>query len=293
MTGPAGSRTHPGRASEGERDPGRGRSARLSDADPNAPIIVLTYAHAGAELLTQLLSASPSVACTSATGLLPVCHDAISAWERAAGMTGPPTSLAIKSVRALASTMITVIQARGGARRWCETAFSTPEVAQTFLQVFPAARFICLYRSLREVLAETVRAYPWGLDGTPFWAHAARHPGNNAAAIAAYWTARTQALLEFESSHPGSCLRVRYEDLAADRGRQAGTIFAALGLDDSQLAVLREPAAIRRQEGRDAVTGPIELAWPAGLIPPALLARAEELHAQLGYEFPGTVPPED
>jgi hypothetical protein len=54
-------------------------AASASEADANAPIVVLTYAHAGAELLTQLLSASPPVACTSATGLLPVCHEATSA----------------------------------------------------------------------------------------------------------------------------------------------------------------------------------------------------------------------
>lgn len=181
----------------------------VSEADLAAPIVVLTYPHAGAELLAQLLSASPSVACTSATGLLPVCQDAISAWQQAEGRNGPPSPLAIKSVHALATSLITVIRARGGASRWCEIAYNRHEAAQAFLQVFPAARFLCLYRSMRGVLSETVRAYPWGLGGTPLWAHSAGHPGNNAATITAHWTVRTQALLEFESSHPDSCTRVR------------------------------------------------------------------------------------
>jgi Sulfotransferase family len=260
-------------------------AASASEADANAPIVVLTYAHAGAELLTQLLSASPPVACTSATGLLPVCHEAISAWRQAQGRTGPPSALAIKSVRALATAMITIIQARDGASRWCEIAYSTPDVAQTFLQIFPATQFICLYRSMSEVLSEAVRTYLWGLGGTPMWAYATGHPGNNAATIAAYWTARTQALLEFESAHPDCSLRVRYEDLAADPVRHAADIFATLGLDDSQLTVLPEPSAVEPSAVHEAAAGAGEPTVPTDLIPPALMARAGELHARLGFEF--------
>jgi hypothetical protein len=251
---------------------------------------MLTYAHAGAELLAQLLSASPSIACTTATGLLPACHAAISAWSQADGRGGLPTPLAIKSVRALAITMITDIQARAGASRWCETAFSPPEVAQTFLQVFPATRFICLHRTMQEVLGEAIRAYPWGLAGTPMWAYATGYPGNNAAGIAAYWTARTQGLLDFENSHPGSCLRVRYEDLAADPGRHAAFLFAALGLDHNRLGGLQEPLAMERPDDRGAGARAGESAWPPGLIPAALMAQAAELHARLGFESSGQSP---
>jgi hypothetical protein len=259
----------------------------VSEADSNAPIVVLTYAHAGADLLAQLFSASPSVACTSATGLLPVCHDAISAWQQAEGRTGPPSPLAIKSVRALATTMITVIQARGGASRWCEIAYSSPEVARTFIEVFPAARFLCLHRSMRGVLSEAVRAYPWGLGGTPLWSYSAGHPGNNAATVAAYWTARTQALLEFESSHPDSCARVRYEDLAADADRHGAIILTALGLDDSQIGDLRKHPTKEPPGNHNVVAGAGAPALPTDRIPPALTAHAEELHARLGYEFSG------
>jgi hypothetical protein len=182
--------------------------------------------------------------------------------------------------------MITIIQARSGASRWCEVAYSSPEVAQTFMQVFPAARFLCLYRSLPGVLSETVRAYPWGLGGTPLWTYSAGHPGNNAATIAAYWTARTQALLEFESGYPGSCVRLRYEDLAGDLGQLAAIIFAALGLDDSRVAVLREPPGTEQPGIRDTVARAGASMLPNDRIPPGLLAYAGELHARLGYQIP-------
>jgi hypothetical protein len=259
-------------------------AARTADTDlagRGAPVIVLTYAHAGVELLTQVLSASPSLACTSATGLLPLCHEAISTWQQADGRDGPPSPLATQSVRALAATMITVFLARRGAPRWCETAFASPAAAHTFLQLFPAARFLCLHRSLRGILGEAVRAYPWGLGDSPFWAFSAAQPGNNVATIAAYWVTRTQALLDFEAEHPKSCLRVRYEDLAADCGRQMIEIFAALRLDARELRVLRQPGQSRTAGDADADFG---LPTPAARIPPELLARVRDLHSRLAYD---------
>jgi hypothetical protein len=92
-------------------------------------------------------------------------------------------------------------------------------------------------------------------------------------------------LLEFESGHPDASLRVRYEDLAADPVRHAADVFAALGLDDSQLTVRPEPPAMARPAVHDAAAGAGRPALPTDLIPPALMARAGELHARLGFEF--------
>jgi Sulfotransferase family len=246
---------------------------------------VLTYVHTGAELLSQLLSVTPGLACTSATGLLPVCHEAISAWQQAEGRTGRPSALAIKSVRALATAMITYIQAGHGARRWCEIAYSGPEVAETFLQVFPGARFLCLYRSMPGVLGEAVAACPWGLGDSPFWAYSSGHPGNNIATIATYWTVRTEALLDFEGNHPGPCLRVRYEDIADDPGQRFADIADALGLSDGKLSRPRVPAWNGQSGSHQAALEAGKPRFPIDRIPVALGSRASEVSARLGYEF--------
>jgi Sulfotransferase family len=244
-----------------------------------APVIVLTYPHAGAEHLTRILSTSRSIACTSATGLLPLCYEALKTWQRIES-TGAPSQLAIKSVRALATAMITIIEANVGASRWCETAYTTSAMAQAFLQVFPGARFICLYRKMNAVLDEAVRVYPWGLGGSPFWTYAVGHPGNNAATIAAYWTAHTEALLEFEASQPGSCLRVRYEDLATEPGRHVRRILTTLGLPAGQPGAPCEPAIDQGSEPSELARSP---GVPAELVPAGLIARVRELHTILGY----------
>lgn len=261
------------------------RSAGDSSREPaRGPVIVLSYPHAGTEVLTRMLSASPSLACTSSSGLLPLCHTAAATWQQVENRD-TASALAIKSIRALATTMAAVIQSRSGAARWCETAFA-PAAASTFLQVFPEATFLIFYRRLQGVLGEGVRTYPWGLGASPFWPYSGPHPGNNAATIAAYWAARTEALLEFETAYPQACLRVRYEDLIGRHQRQADEIFSRVGLPAADLRSPGDPREAQNQaeaEAEGANPGP---AVPTAQLPPQLLARIRELHARLDYSPP-------
>jgi hypothetical protein len=255
-------------------------AADRSHADTDtSPVIVLTYKHAGAELLAEALAASRTLAVTSATGILPLCHDAIAAWQHVDGRAGPPSSLAIKSVRTLTAAMIAAIQVRAGAPRWCETAYSSPAAAQTFLRVVPGTTFLCLHRDLDGVFADAMAAHPWGFGGTPFWPYAVGYPGNSVATIAAYWLDRTQALLEFEKSNPESCVRVRYEDLAEDPESAITATLKTIGVKTGGLQALRRPVPERDTVGR-AGTDP---RLPHELIPPPLEERIAELRAELGH----------
>ena len=53
----------------------------MTGNERSGPIVLLTYAHAGADVLARVLSASPSLACTFGTGLLPLCHAAVNCWR--------------------------------------------------------------------------------------------------------------------------------------------------------------------------------------------------------------------
>jgi Sulfotransferase family len=254
------------------------RAGRAADRPPGGPIIVLSYPHAGAEALSQLLSASRSLACTSGTGIIPLCHAAMATWQQAEEPGHRSSALAVKSVRVLVDQMITIIKARNGASRWCETVFTNTAAAATFGQVFPAATFACLHRSLPAVLAEGILAYPWGLGASPFWPFSGPHPGNNAATITAYWAARTQDLLNFEASHSAACVRIRHEDLVAGTGAVAAEICTHLGLN-SNLTHGNPDAG--HQGSKDEPDQ--QLAIPEDQIPPALLATVTELHEELDY----------
>lgn len=243
----------------------------------DGPIIVLSYRHAGADLLREALAAQPGLACTTGTGILPLCQSALATWQAIEGRNASPSTLAVRSVRALLGGMAAVALARVGGTRWCESAFAPPEAAEAFLLVFPTATFVCLHRALPSLMEEALRTYPWGLGGTPLWGFAGPHPGNNAATIAAYWAANTEPLLDFEDRHPDRTIRARYEDVAADARRVADLVcsFAGLAGTGQQLeGAPRPPTRAPAASGAAPTLPPV---------PSQLRARIDALTTRLEY----------
>jgi protein-tyrosine sulfotransferase len=260
-------------------------SAEDSRAVLNAPVIVLTHAYAGAEKLQSMLAGDPTLACTSATGVLPLCEEAAETWRRAEGRPQDALStLASSAIRGLTGSLLTAILARSGATRWCEVSVAPPETAETYLRLYPYARFICLYRACPDVIQAVLRAHPWSLADTVFRPFATSHPASPAAAVAAYWSIRTAALLAFEDKHSGACLRVRYEDLARDPST-CRAVFAHAGLPDKHLAFPPGPRTqvTLRADGPDVGKLDNTASIPAGVVPPPLLTKVNHLLARLGY----------
>jgi hypothetical protein len=257
-------------------------AARWDDARPaatrGAPVIVLTYAHSGAERLRSMLRRDPDLACTVGTGVLPMCEQAAAAWRTADGKpTGPLTALAAASIRALATAIIAATLSGEGKRRWCETSTAPPVYAGTFLRLFPGTRALCLHRSCPDVIQAALHASPWGLAGEAFAPFSTAHPVSAAAALTAYWTAHSQSLLAFERANPGACLRVRYEDLGDDSFEDLRA-FLSLG-DGGPWAPSPVSPGIGTPPAADDPPPP----FPAGHIPPGLLEQANELMKELGY----------
>lgn len=257
-------------------------SARSRAGSTAGPVVVLTYAHSGFPLLANLLSASSTLTCTSGKGVLTACYAAAETWRRIDGRASGLSALAAKSIRLMASTMVAVSQAASPGSRWCETAATVPRAAWDFARLFPETTFLSLHRDLRGVLGAAITSWRWGLAGSPFWPYTAKHPGDSAAAIAAYWIASTQALLDFEDSHADSCLRLRYEDVAAEPRRVGEMlIYPYLGLDSRDLALLNE-VTNHAADGAPGTGTPD--AVPVPRLPSGLLAEINGLHGRLGYD---------
>jgi hypothetical protein len=269
------------------------QAARRSDPGPagpdgaarGAPVIVLAYPHSGGGLLASLLSASGDLACTSGTGLLPLCDQAAAVWRRAEGgddRAGKISALASASVRALVAAVATHILASAGRDRWCEVAAVSPGPAETFLALYPAARFICLHRCFGDVARAAVQASPWGLAGPAYSPFIAAYPGSTVAALAACWAAHTAALLAFERNHPRECLRIRFEDLAAAQHETARKTASFLGIGGigSRARLTAEHESETTPDSASPVPG---AHLPVDQIPPALLTQVNDLLRQLGY----------
>lgn len=254
--------------------PDSGRAPRVAPAASD-PIVILTFSHSGAEILSDLLAGSSSLFSTARTGLLPMCESVASTWLRIEGRQNL-SALAVSSIRALVTSMAIARTADSGAPRWCETAISGTDSAGTFLKVFPKAKFICFHRRGDEVISDAIESNPWGFGRTEFWPYSSAEPGNSLATAGAYWAERSRAILDFQLAQPQSCMSLRREDLEADAQGQMTLVRSFLGLSP--------PGAAIQQRCEPAVPGPgARPRFPADRLPPRLRMIINELHARLGY----------
>jgi Sulfotransferase family len=253
-------------------------------AAANAPVIVLTHSLAGGRRLQGMLERVPALACTTGTGILGMCDTAARAWANVEESDGEHmSSLAAKSMRAMVASMITVMVTRSGARRWCESATAEPAAAEAFLRVVPGTQFICLHRSCPDVVRSVLRSSPWGIIGGRFTPYLQAHPTNATVAIAACWADFTRQLLDFESRHPESSLRVRYEDLLSDPVMTSEAISDFIGLaPESPVQELAEDELMDGDAGGGEEAGQ-DSGFPVAMLPPRLIQRVNQLHEQLDY----------
>lgn len=266
-----------------------------------APVIVLTASRSGSTLLRFILDTHPDLACPPETGMGGVCthltrflgtldgtdvnapqgHGAISADTEAA-------------IVQLVSDSYRLYLGRRGRRRWCDKSLDNIHHADLLATIFPDAQFLCLSRHCMDVIASGVEACSWGLHGFGFDSFSAQFPGNNVAAIGAYWADTTTAIMEFERDYPSRCHRIRYEDLVAEPEQVAADIFSFLG--ERQVPGITAACFRAAHE----TTGPgDEKIWftgevteqsvgrgvtvPAEMLPPPLREHINGLLEELGY----------
>lgn len=242
------------------------------------PIAAITYAHSGIVALGSSLAERYPVAWIQGPNLVQLCDRLVRDWQALEGRAhGAPSRLAQTSVRSLVQTMITARLASDPAARWLTASVGAPAAAATFASLYPGGKFICLHRSCTDMIYSALAACRWGLAGTAFGFEpfATAQAGNPVAALADYWATHTEAMLTFERDHPGRCVRVRYEDLAAAPDGTLAAVGTFLGLG--------EHAA---PGPRPATNGPAVGCGqdvPADRIPDHVLARINQLHESLGY----------
>jgi hypothetical protein len=268
-------------------EPASGAGQAAEHATGPSLIIVLSYAYSGADVAQAALAADADLACTSGTGILPLCAVAAQAWRRIEARPGPGLSrLAATTIRGLVTAQVTAILAAAGQHRWCELAAASPDAAEAFLRVFPDTHVVCVHRSCLDVVRAGVRANPWGLQGQGLMPYLLSYPGNSVAALAAYWAESTEHLLSFERANPQASHRLRHEDVTDEQSAALLALRAALRLDaaDQHGAGLDSSHHAGHRTGHAGLPLPADAPVPLQLIPEPLLKRIDGLHAELGYQ---------
>jgi protein-tyrosine sulfotransferase len=204
-----------------------------------SPVFVLTSSRSGSTLLRFILDSHPELACPPETTVASACASLLRSWAslEGAGSEGrssagasrvPAAGIAV--VQSAMDQLFGTYLRRRGKRRWCDKSLDSYVYADLIAQAYPKAKFICLYRHCMDVIASGVEACPWGVSRFGFDQFVAQYPGNNVAAIGAYWMSCAQTIGKFEEENPSSCHRVRYEDLVTAPEETVAAMFDFLDL---------------------------------------------------------------
>jgi len=269
-------------------------------------VFVICAGRSGSTLLRFLLDAHPDLACPPETRLPAMCTQIATVWQQLAG--SPPDSAAaadqggqqavpgpaIAGIRQAMNMMVGPYLAQRGKRRYCDKSLGAAEHAPVLREVFPGAKFLCLYRHPMDVIASGIEACPWGLSGFGFDGYAAGSPGNAVKALAQFWADNAAQILAAEEQLGERAYRVRYEDLVADPEAVSDGIFRFLGarpapgISAACFAPERErlgPGDYKIWHTTRISADSVGRGWavPAEMMGPALMATINDVAARLGY----------
>jgi hypothetical protein len=267
------------------------------------PVFVLCMGRSGSTLLRFLLDAHPDLACPPETSLPALCGQLAVVWsliegaplsaERDAAPTRVPDA-AVGGIRRMVDEMTGSYLARRGKRLLCDKSLGSARFADLLAQIYPGARFVCLYRHPMDMIRSGLDACPFGLTGYGFDQYIVGSPGNAVLALARYWLDNASLIAGAEQAHPDRCHRVRYEDLVENPEGVMRDVYAFIGVEQAP-GVARACFSGERERfgpadhkiwataavSRDSV-GTGELV-PAGLILPPVADAINELAGKLGY----------
>jgi Sulfotransferase family len=267
------------------------------------PVFVLCVGRSGSTLLRLILDSHPDLACPPETNIPALCSQLAVVWSL---IEGAPLSLqrgdappaipeaAIAGIRQTMDLMTAPYLARRGKKRYCDKSLGTAVYADLLLRVYPETRFICLFRHPMDMISSGLEACPWGLNGYGFDRYIADTPGNMVMALARYWLDGAATIAAVEEQHPGSCYRVRYEDMVGDLERVAAGIFGFLdvapvpGIAEAVFSHEHErfgPADHKIWYTSEISKGSVGRSdsLPVGLISPPVLESINGLLDKLGY----------
>lgn len=207
----------------------------MSEAPLLPPVFVLSCERSGSTLLRCILDTHSDIAAPGELLVGDLCVRLQLILERTLGQVPgalggePPSAAVLTEVARTAGGVMDRYCRAKGARLWCEKTPANLAHADLLARVFPAARFICLYRHGLDVALSCLEASRWGFmkEVAPF---VAVSPENLPLAMTRNWMVKSGQLLDFEARHGGRCHRLRYEDLVDEPRRHAAELLAFLDL---------------------------------------------------------------
>ncbi|HEX5876320.1 MAG TPA: sulfotransferase [Pyrinomonadaceae bacterium] len=200
------------------------------------PVFVLSCERSGSTLLRYIIDTHPQVCSPAHLHLGQLCRSLYISIFYSIGQTMEVTDEAMRerlvageTRRVIDELMARYVSAKG-KQMWCEKTTENLQYLKLLHDVFPDARYVCLYRNCMDVVHSSIECSRLGFipELAPY---VQKRPDNIVAAMVESWVEKTTTLLEFELAHTSQCFRIKYENLVAEPSQTLAPMFASFGLD--------------------------------------------------------------
>lgn len=204
------------------------------------PVFVLSCERSGSTLLRYIIDTHPQICSPAHLHLGQLCRSLYTSIFYSLGQTVTDDArreqlVAVETRRIVDELMERYVRAKG-KQMWCEKTTENLQYLRVLYDVFPDARYICLYRNCMDVVHSSIECSRLGFipELAPY---VQKRPDNIVAAMVDSWFEKTSVLLEFEQAHAEQCFRIKYETLVTEPSQTLSAMFAALELkwDESLL----------------------------------------------------------
>lgn len=263
------------------------------------PIFVISLERSGSTLLRNVLDAHPAIFSPAQLNIGKLCHWTY--WAAYYSIAQVDTELteeerrkqAVAATRRYVDGLMGGFAGQKGKRIWCDKSTMNINNLEIIQQVFPDARFVCLYRHCMDLVYSYLSVSKLGFM-EEVASYVQKNPLNFVSAVAQSWIDRTGTILNFEKNSRANCYRVTYESLVGNNSETLRGLFGFLGLElDGQLL-----NRVFSNKGKGPVEGDIKFQFsskistdsvgqgadiPLTYLPKPQMDRINELLAALGY----------
>ncbi|HEX6045285.1 MAG TPA: sulfotransferase [Pyrinomonadaceae bacterium] len=197
------------------------------------PVFVLSCERSGSTLLRYIIDTHPQVCSPAHLHIGELCRSLYTSLFYSLGQTidePERETLVLAETRRIVDDFMGRYVKAKGKQIWCEKTTDNLKYLRFLRDVFPNARYICLYRNCMDVVHSSIECSRFGFmpELAPY---VQKRPDNTVAAMVDSWIDKTTTLLEFELAHASQCFRIKYEALVAAPSQALSAMFAALGLE--------------------------------------------------------------
>lgn len=254
------------------------------------PIFVIGMFRSGTTLVRYLLDSHSTIACPPESRFMLYLKPWLDDIRCQGGLAalGYDREHVRSRIRGIISYFMENYASSKGKARWAD---KTPEYIDCvdFLQeLYPHAKFILLFRNPVDQIYSNVKS---GLGSADRLADYLVDGSSDMEAGAKYWNEKAAKIFEFESLHPESCHRLRYEDLCDQPEAELQRMFEFLGCDyePSVLEYYRFDHDFGAEDGKVSTTRTIQRSssspedWDPAVLE-YVTKTTQEMAAKAGYD---------